>query len=97
MVKFIDNSVQEAMVRNRPSLSIIPPANKKLYLPRIAVNTSLSVVVVSFVGMFAYQFITGSLSYPLYNTRKEFQFKSDPYSGEVSCQYRDITYKQRNI
>ena len=85
MVKFVDNSVQERMVINRPPVNVLPPANKKLHLPRIAVNAAIPVVMISFLGVFFYQFSTRTLSYQLYPTRKQFQFKSDPYSGQVSC------------
>ena len=85
MVRFIDNSVQERMINNRPPLSILPSVNKKLHLPRIAANAVLPAVVFSFLGVFTYQLITRTMSYQLYDTRKQFQFKSDPYSGTVSC------------
>ena len=93
----IDNSIQERMLKNKPSISIVPQVNKRIIAGRIGMGYLLNFAVLSTSLIFMYKLTTQTFSYQLYDTRKNFRFLSDPYSGKVSCQYRDIGYKQQNI
>ena len=91
---FIDNSVNEKMIKNRPVLSVVPGVNRRLHASRIGMFYTINLFVVGFTAIFAHRYFTDKFSYQLYDTRKDFRFRSDPYSGKVSCEFRDVSYRQ---
>lgn len=89
-MSFPDNSKFERMVHNRPPLNILPQVNKRIVSQYFARNIYLNTAVALIGSIFLYKFTINANSAPFLKTRKEFNFKADPYSGKVSCSYRDV-------
>ena len=85
-----DNSKFEQMVKNRPPQNILPPVNKRL----IAQYFGRNIYFVSAFGLFGliflHKFYLNANSGPYIKSRKAYTFESDPYSGKVSCNFRDV-------
>lgn len=82
-----DNTKFENMVKNRPPLSILPVANKRLLGQRIA-RTAYATTVFGLLGsVLLYKFWLNANSAPFLRSRKAYTFESDPYSGKVRCSY----------
>lgn len=93
----IDNSRYLAMIKNRPPISVIPSANKRILTQRVGSNWLAMSLFGGILGIFAYRYLQETFSAELYNTRKQFNIKADPYSGTVSCAHRDAQYTQTGI
>jgi hypothetical protein len=85
-----DNSKFEKMVNNRPPLSILPQVNKRIVAQYLARNVYLKVAFFLTGSIFLYKFYVNANSAPFVKTRKSFSFEADPYSGKVSCSYKDV-------
>ena len=94
MEKFQDNSKYFNMIKNKPSLSLIPEANKRL----LAQGLGIRVAILSGIGFFGstvlYKYFIDNTSLYLTKTKKEFSFESDPYTGKVKCDYTDVSNRQ---
>lgn len=94
MASFVDNTRFVNMIKNKPSLDAIPLPNRRILAQRTYTNVFvLAWVGLTFAGLLLDQY-REKKSLSLYNTRKQFVFRSDPYSSTVNCQYRDAPYKQ---
>lgn len=93
MVNYIDNSRYVEMIKNRPVLSMIPAANNRILSQRLGANFMITGLIAGFLAVFAYRQTHEIFSPYIYNTRKSHSFKADPYSGSVSCSYKDVAYK----
>ena len=67
MQTFQDNSKLVAMIKNRPSLSVIPPINKRIMASRLGFVTIGYVGFASIASLVAYKFGVDQLS--LYLTK----------------------------
>lgn len=85
-----DNSKFEKMVRNRPPLSILPTINKRVVSQYLARNLFFQTAFFLTGAIFLYKFYVNANSAPFIKSRKSFSFEADPYSGKVSCAYRDV-------
>jgi len=85
-----DNSKFETMVKNRPSLDILPSINKRILGQYHARNLYLNTTVALISGLFLYKFWINTNSTPFVKSRKSFSFQSDPYSNKVSCNFSDV-------
>ena len=89
-----DNSKFQQMVKNRPPLSILPAPNKRLISQYMA-RTSFTVGVLAFAGsIFVYKFWLNAHSSFFLKSRKSFSFETDPYSGKVNCNYKEVPNNQ---
>lgn len=91
---FTDETKYLNMIKNRPSLSVIPQPNRRIISQRWGTNIFANVIFASVLAGIAINLARDMFSYKLYPTRKRFEFKSDPYSGTVHCTYHDAPYKQ---
>jgi hypothetical protein len=85
------------MIKNRPSLSLIPNPNKRLISQYLARNlfTGGAVLLTSFVLL--YKFFVNANSAPFLKTRKSFNFQADPYTGKVNCTFQDVPNYQHGF
>lgn len=94
MASFVDNTRFINMIKNKPSLDSIPIPNRRI----LAQRTYTGVFVLSWMGLTFAGLILNQYrekrSLGLYNTRKQFSFRSDPYSSTVNCHYNDVPYTQ---
>lgn len=94
IVSFTDETRFINMIRNRPSLNLIAHANRRILAQKTGTHLfALSIVGATLLGLLVNQYQEGH-SLSLYNTRKSFSFKSDPYSGTVKCNSQDVPYRQ---
>ena len=89
-----DNSKFERMVSNRPPLSIAPPANKRLISQYFGRNVYFLTSAGLLGFIFLHKFFININSAPYTKSRKAFSFECDPYSGKVSCNFRDVANYQ---
>lgn len=82
------------MIKNRPSVSLIPAASKKILASTSGTNLFGATIFAAILFGSWWNQTRELWSYKLYPTRKRFTFKSDPYSGTVNCTYQDVPYKQ---
>lgn len=85
-----DNSKYEQMIRNRPAVSQLPAINKRLvsqYFGRTFFYASSFFLIGT---LFLYKFCLNANASPFLKTKKTFTFNADPYTGKVSCNYRDV-------
>lgn len=94
LVTFTDETRYLNMIRNRPSVSVVPRPNQRIIAQRTGTNLIAFLGLASILGGIIFNQTREMFSYNLYPTRKRFIFKSDPYSGTVSCTYHDAPYKQ---
>lgn len=78
------------MIKNRPPLSSVPPINKKILSQYFARNLFFQTALFLTGTIFLYKFYANVNSAPLLKTRKSFSFESDPYSGKVSCSFKEV-------
>ena len=97
MVSNTDNSRFLAMVKNRPSISLIPAANTRILSQKVGTNILFAGLILGFFGIFGYRRTQELFSPQIFNTRKAYSFKADPYSMSVSCTYRDVPYKPQGF
>ena len=90
----VDNSRYLAMIKNRPSLSILPAANTQVLAQRAGTIGISLIFFEGIMSLFLYRQMQELYGPQLYNTRKAFAFKADPYSMAVSCYHRLNPYKQ---
>lgn len=91
---FTDDTQYLNMIKNRPKLSIVPAANKRIIMQRAGTSFFISALVGAILLPITINLGRDMFSPILYPTRKSFEFKSDPYSGKVHCTYQDVGYKQ---
>ena len=48
-------------------------------------------------AIFLQKFWLSANSLPFIKSRKEFDFQVDPYSGDISCSYRDVAFRQHGF
>jgi len=90
MTNIPDNSKFEAMVKNRPSLSIIPSVNKRIISQYIGRNIfTLSAIFVLGITL-TNKFWNSTFPDRYLKTKKSYNFEFDPYSGKVSCIYNEV-------
>lgn len=94
MDKFQDNSKYFNMINNKPSLSLIPQANKRLLAQGLGIRVAILSGIGSFASIVLYKYFIDNSSLYLTKTKKEFSFESDLYSGKVKCNYKDIPNRQ---
>lgn len=82
------------MINNRPGLHLISAANKRVLAQRTGTK-------IFSIGFFAFTLLGIAVnsyqenhSLSLFDTRKKFTFKSDPYSGTVKCSTEEVAYRQ---
>ena len=97
MVSGTDNTRYIAMIKNRPSISILPASNTRILAQRTGTNFLFGVLILGFVGTFAYRQTQELFSPQIFNTRKSYGFKADPYSNTVSCSFKDVPYKPQGF
>jgi hypothetical protein len=85
-----DNSKFESMVSNRPPLSVAPAVNKRLISQYFGRNLYFFTAAGLFGFIFLQKFWINANSGPYTKSRKAYSFESDPYSGKVSCKFRDV-------
>ena len=85
-----DNTKYENMVKNRPPLSILPQPNKRIVAQYLARNLYFKVAFFLTGSIFLYKFYVNANSAPFVKSRKSFSFEADPYTGKVSCSFRDV-------
>jgi len=85
-----DNSKFEQMVKNRPPQSILPPVNKRLISQYFARNIYFGITFGLLGLTFLQKFWLNANSGPFIKSRKAYTFESDPYSGKVSCNFKDV-------
>lgn len=81
------------MIKNRPPASVVPPANARIIIEAKTRPIAVAAFTALLVGTFAVNLYRYYNAGYIYNTRKKFDFKSDPYSNTVSCTYRDVPHK----
>lgn len=84
---FTDESKYVRMIKNRPSVSLIPPPNRRILAQWVGTNVFGFSILAAILGGIVLMEYRNQLSFRFYDTRKRFHFKSDPYSGNVSCSY----------
>jgi hypothetical protein len=87
-----DDSKFMRMIKNRPAASLIPHANKRIIIQRFGSTAFAQLILLGLLGGIAFQEMKELHSMRLYDTRKKFQFKGDPYSGKVHCTYTEELY-----
>lgn len=85
-----DQTKYEQMVKNRPPASILPTINKRLIGQRLARTVYGSTAFFLFGSFLLYKFWLNAQSGPWLKTRKSFHFESDPYSGKIRCNFKDV-------
>jgi len=70
MENFTDNSRYLTMIKNRPSLGLIPLPNKRLLGQRYATQIFMFTTVASLMSILYYKFIVNGTSLSLLKTRK---------------------------
>ena len=91
-----DNTKFERMIQNRPPASILPSVNKRLLSQFKARTIFTTAAFATATAVLLYKFLLNANSKPLLKNRKSFRWESDPYTGQVSCNYRDIPNDQHN-
>ena len=92
-----DNSKFEKMIKNRPSTALLPSVNKRLVSQYLARSTFAGVSFVILSGVFVYKFVLNANSGPFLKSRRSFTFESDPYSGKVRCDHREVPNYQHGF
>ena len=87
MQNFQDNSKFINMIKNRPELTAIPAANKRILAQKVGITGFIMFGLVSLSSLLAYKYFVDASSLHLVKTRKAFTFESDPYTGKVKCSY----------
>ena len=85
------------MIKNRPPLSSIPPINKRILGQHLARNLFFQTAILLTGTIFLYKFYTNVNSAPLLKTRKSFSFEADPFSGKVSCSFKEVPNYQHGF
>lgn len=78
------------MIKNRPPLSSVPPINKRILGQHLARNIFFQTACLLTGTIFLYKFYANINSAPLLKTRKSFSFEADPFSGKVSCSFKEV-------
>lgn len=94
LIGFTNEEKYLRMIRNRPHLYSVGCANKRVLAQRNGSKIfAFGFFAITLLGLAVnnYQEVH-SLS--LYDTRKKFTFKSDPYSGTVKCTTQQVPYSQ---
>jgi hypothetical protein len=94
MQSFQDNSKYVTMIKNRPSISLIPEANKRIMAQRLGSQCLIGFTLVSTLSLIGYKYFLETSSLYVNKTKKAFSFESDPYSGTVKCTYNEVPNKQ---
>lgn len=94
MQSFQDNSRYVAMIKNRPSLTLIPAANKRILAQRYGVQGFILLSLASAASIIGYKYFLDVSSLYVVKTKKSFSFESDPYSGKVKCNFTEVPNKQ---
>jgi len=94
MQTFQDNSPFVTMVKNRPSVSIVPPVNKRIIAQRWGAQAFIVFSLASALSIISYKYFLDASSLHVVKTKKAFSFESDPFSGKVKCNVTDVPNKQ---
>jgi len=94
MQSFQDNSRFVTMIKNRPSVSLVPSINKRILAQRWGIQGLILAGITSYACIVGYKYSTDLLSLYLVKTKKSFSFESDAYSGKVKCNYTEVPNKQ---
>jgi hypothetical protein len=94
MQTFQDNSIFANMIKNRPSLSIVPPVNKRILAQKWGITAVIMVGITSYLSIVATKFFLDFSSLYVVKTKKAFTFETDPFSGKVKCNYTEVPNKQ---
>lgn len=94
MQTFQDNSVFATMIKNRPSVSVVPPINKRILAQKWGITAVIMVGVTSYLSIVATKFFLDFSSLYVVKTKKAFTFETDPFSGKVKCSYTEVPNKQ---
>jgi hypothetical protein len=81
------------MIKNRPNASILPHPNRRILAELLGMRTFTFFSFAAFLGGVLLLHTREQLSHKLYNTRKVFKFKTDPYSGKINCTFKELPYK----
>ena len=92
-----DNSKFEQMIKNRPSSSLLPAVNKRLVSQYLARSTFAGGCFLVLTGVFVYKFALNANSGPFLKSRRSFSFESDPYSGKVRCDHKEVPNTQHGF
>lgn len=91
---FTDETKYLNMIKNRPAASLIPTANLRVISQRRGFNFfGVAVFGLTLLGISLNQY-REVVSLRQIQSRKKFEFTSDPYSGAVHCTYNEVPYKQ---
>lgn len=94
MQSFQDNKPFMSMIKNRPSLSIIPPINKRIVAQKWAVSGAILLGLTTYFYIVGSKFFLDASSLYVTKTKKAFTFESDPITGKVKCNYTEVPNKQ---
>lgn len=94
MQSFQDNSVFVTMIKNRPNVSIVPPANKRIIAQKWGITAAIMLGFTSYLSIVAYKYFLDFSSLYVVKTKKAFTFESDPFTGKVKCNYTEVPNKQ---
>lgn len=94
MQSFQDSAPFMYMIKNKPSLSLIPAVNKRILAQRWGITGAIFIGYTSIFSLVVYKYFLDVASLELVKTKKSFSFESDPFSGKVKCNYTDIPNKQ---
>ncbi len=94
MQTFQDNSTFVTMIKNRPSISVVPSVNKRILAQRWGITGAILFGVTSSLSLIAYKYFLDVSSLYVVKTKKAFTFESDPLSGKVKCNYTEVPNKQ---
>ncbi len=97
MQSFQDNSKYVTMVNNRPSVSIVPQANKRIMAQRWGSQAFILFSLVSSLSLIGYKYFLDTSSLYVNKTKKAFSFETDPYTGTVKCSYTDVPNRQHGF
>lgn len=75
------------MIKNRPSLALVPQINKVVLGRRFALNIFAFTSFATISSLIIYKWFSNEMSLSLLKTKKSFTFEADPYSGKVKCSY----------
>lgn len=93
MQSFQDSTPFINMIKNRPTLSLVPSINKRILAQRWGVTGAIFIGYTAIFSFIAYKYFLDIASLELVKTKKQFTFESDPFTGKVKCNYFDAPNK----
>lgn len=97
MQSFQDSAPFIKMIKNRPSISIVPSINKRILAQRYGITGAIFIGWTAVFSFIAYKYFLDVASLELVKTKKQFSFESDPFTGKVKCNYTDVPNRQHGF